>query len=559
LPVGVLSVQARLRKAARGRAAKAAVISVAGTGVLAFLVGGASPAPARGLRGRLPIRTSPNLCFPGTGSYGWCGDGGKATAAKLAGPRDVGPIATGGFFVADTGNQVIRRVDRFGYITTVAGTGDAGYSGDGGLAIDAELDEPTGVSAIADGGFVIADRSNSVIRRVFGDGRIETIAGVGKAGFSGDGDPASKAELNLPRKVVPVGNGTYLIADTGNERIRRISQAGTISTVAGTGTAGFSGDGGLATAAELNAPTDVAPTGDGGFLIADRGNSVVRLVSPDGKISTVAGGGGSADRPESATSVLLNQPISVASTGDGRFVVAEAGMIRRVLPNGDITVVAGKGLPGFTFADIAEATDMGLSYPTAIAAPGDGSFLVSDSGNDRIRRLSPSGQLATKAGSDRPQFDPANARGLVAGDQGLGFPHVPAAPPAGANAASPVREHGEFRPATPLQESPRYPASCKAYKPQGNVFTIEPPPAATLHGRKSKRFGVKFTISADASMRMALRNGAGAIRSPARRFRAGYHRKLRLARRVPRGTYVLSLEAHVGNQMRCVRRSVVIR
>jgi hypothetical protein len=494
----------------------------------------------------LPTRQSPNLCLPGTGSYGWCGDGRDGTRAKLAGPRDVSPLTTGGFLVADTGNQVIRRVDKFGRIATVAGIGDPGYTGDGGLAINAQLDEPTGVAAVADGGFVVADRSNSVIRRVDGEGRISTIAGVGKAGFSGDDGRAKDAALNLPRTVTPVGNGTYLIADTGNHRIRRISQAGTISTVAGTGVAGYSGDGGAATEARLDTPTDVERTGDGGFLIADRENDLVRHVSPDGRITTVAGipPGGPVGPPEAATSIALNQPISVAPAGDGGFVVAEAGHIRRVFPDGTTQVVAGVGRPGYSARRTGVATAMGLAYPTAIAAPGDGSFLIADAGNDRIRRLSPSGEMATKAGSDLPLHDPGNVRGLIAGGGATVAPTSRAS----------LLEIDRMEPTRPGR-------SCRDYKPPANVFGMWRYTDRRVRGRQRRRFGVKFVISAPAHVTMTVRRGRRVFPGPTRRFGARSRpQKIRLRRRLRRGHYKVELLAQFRHgARRCAVRQAIIR
>src|SRR5207248_223189 len=142
----------------------------------------------------------------------------------------------------------------------------------------AQLSNPFGVATTADGGFLIADQSNS-IRRVSPAGTITTVAGSGTSGFSGDGGPATAAQLNAPSGVAATADGGFLIADFNNNRIRRVSSAGTITTVAGSGTSGFSGDGGPATAAQLNFPRGVAATADGGFVIADTGNSRIRHVS----------------------------------------------------------------------------------------------------------------------------------------------------------------------------------------------------------------------------------------------------------------------------------------
>ena len=165
-----------------------------------------------------------------------------------------------------------------GVITRVAGTGTAGNSGDDGPATEAELNGPFGVAVTADGGFLIADQGNSVVRKVSPAGVITRVAGTGTFGNSGDDGTATAAELFGPAGVAVSADGGFLIADSGNNVVRKVSSAGVITRVAGTGTQGNSGDDGTATAAELNSPTGVAETADGGFLIADNGNSVVRKV-----------------------------------------------------------------------------------------------------------------------------------------------------------------------------------------------------------------------------------------------------------------------------------------
>src|SRR5882757_8827649 len=171
---------------------------------------------------------------------------------------------------------------------TVAGVLLSGSSGDGGLAINARLSLPWGVAATSDGGFLIADRANNRIRRVTPDGVISTVAGTGAPGYNSDGIAATSAQLNAPEAVDPTADGGFLIADSTNNRIRKVSANGTISTVAGTGTPGFNGDGIPAGTAQVNGPSDVEATPDGGFLIADYANHRVRKVSAGGTISTIA-------------------------------------------------------------------------------------------------------------------------------------------------------------------------------------------------------------------------------------------------------------------------------
>jgi uncharacterized protein (TIGR03437 family) len=186
----------------------------------------------------------------------------------------------GDVFVGDAGNNRIRKLPRAGTISTVAGNGAAGFSGDGGPATSATLYSPDGVAVDAGGDIFIADPLNNRIRKVTPAGTISTLAGSGTAGFNGDGGPATSAELNSPEGVAVDGAGDVFIADTHNLRIRKVTPAGTISTVAGSGTQGFSGDGGPATSAELNYPSGIAVDGSGNLFIADSGNQRIRKLTP---------------------------------------------------------------------------------------------------------------------------------------------------------------------------------------------------------------------------------------------------------------------------------------
>ncbi len=323
----------------------------------------------------------------GVGTAAFDGDGGPATAAHLFGATSIASTPDGGFLIADNGNNRIRKV-LGGVITTVAGSGVGGFSGDGGPATSAKLSAPNDVAPTPDGGFLIADLVNARIRKVL-NGQITTVAGTGTVGFSGDGGPATAAKLSGPADVAPTPDGGFLIADSSNNRIRKVSADGTITTVAGDGTSGFAGDGGAATAAELSHPTGVSPTSDGGFLIADQFNNRIRKVL-NGQITTVAGTGGLGFAGDNgpATSATIFGPTSVTSTGDGGFLIADHGnhRIRKVL-NGQITTVAGTGSPGGFSGDGGPATAAKLSAPTATAVAPDGGFLIADAGNSLIRRV----------------------------------------------------------------------------------------------------------------------------------------------------------------------------
>jgi len=312
----------------------------------------------------------------GTGVHGHDGDGGPATSAAIDHPRGIAVLPDGGFVFAAPFLPTVRRVGSDGRITTVAGTGAAGFSGDGGSATSAQLNLVHGVALLPDGSMVLADTSNNRIRRVSPNGTITTVAGTGTFGFSGDGGPATAAQIAAPRGIATLPDGTILLPDSGNHRVRRISPTGVITTVAGTGTPGFSGDGGSALAAQLNFPFSVSPLASGGFLIADTGNSRIRRVAADGTITTVA--------------AELASPHAVAALPDGGFLAADTNSNRvvRVSANGTMTTVAGTGAAGFS-GDGGPAALAALNLPKALAVlPDLSGFFVGDSANNRVRLVS---------------------------------------------------------------------------------------------------------------------------------------------------------------------------
>ena len=260
----------------------------------------------------------------GTGSAGGSGDGGPATAARLSSPAAVCVDAGGALYIADRDNHTVRRVYR-GLITTVAGTGTAGYAGDGGPATSARLWAPTGVAVDRSGTLYIADRDNHRVRRVVGS-VITTVAGNGAPGFSGDGGPATSARLWSPAGVYVDRNGTLYIADRDNQRLRRVAN-GLITTTAGNGEAAYAGDGGPAAAASLAYPTAVWGDSQGGLLVADRYNQRLRLVQPDGTMATFAGTGlfGSSGDGGPARSGQLANPTGVAVDSTGQVWIADSG------------------------------------------------------------------------------------------------------------------------------------------------------------------------------------------------------------------------------------------
>ena len=283
----------------------------------------------------------------GNGTYGFSGDNGAATGAQLASPKGLAVDSAGNLFIADTGNQCIRKVTN-GVITTVAGNGTYGFSGDNGPAANAGLSTPYGVAVDSAGSLYIADTNNNRIRKVT-DGVIGTVAGNGTYGFGGDNGAATSAELRSPQGLAVDSAGNLFIADAGNQRIRKVS-GGTIATVAGNGivnggTSNFSGDGGPATSAQLWNPLGVAVDSAGNLYIADTGNQRIRKVS-GGVITTVAGTGGSGFSGDAgpATSAELWTPDGVAVDTAGSLYIADDGNGRiRKVSGGVIATLAGGG------------------------------------------------------------------------------------------------------------------------------------------------------------------------------------------------------------------------
>ena len=333
----------------------------------------------------------------GTGVNGHSGDGGPATSAQLFFPSYVAIDASGNLYITEYGR--IRKVSAGGTITTVAGTGVDGYSGDGGPAIKAALYSARGIAVDRSGNLYIAELGNRV-RRVSADGTITTVAGTGRRGYSGDGGPAINAMLNQPNGLAVDGSGNLYIADLDNH-VRRVSAAGIITTVAGAGGSGYSGDGGPAITAQLNYPAAVAADGFGNLYIADYDNHRIRKVSPGGIISSVAGGGTGGDGGPAIKARLAN-PSAVAVDGSGNLYIADAGSwrIRKVSTDGIITTIAGIGIRGFS-DDGIPATGARLLYPIGVAVDAPGSIYILEfeshyaGGSTLVRKVAPDGLLST--------------------------------------------------------------------------------------------------------------------------------------------------------------------
>ena len=340
----------------------------------------------------------------GVGEMGYSGDGGPAVKARLSYPNDVAVDGAGNLYIADSGNNRVRRVDASGIITTVAGSGEEDYIGDGGPAVEARLKGPEGVALDGSGNIYIAETLSHRVRRVDAAGTITTIAGIGESGYGGDGGPANQAQLYRPKDVTADSSGNLYIADAYNNRIRRVDTSGIITTVAGSGHRGFSGDGGPAVEAHLNRPFDVVVDGADNLYIADTSNHRIRRVDASGTITTIAGIGSEGlfgdDGP--AVEAELRAPSGVALDDPGNIYIADTYnmRIRRVDSTGIITTVAGSGdtgVGGYS-GDGGPAVEARLDTPFDVAVADDGNLYIADSNNKRIRRVDVSGIITTVAG-----------------------------------------------------------------------------------------------------------------------------------------------------------------
>ena len=359
-----------------------AVLPLAGVGEAAAKPSQQTQQPSGGV-----IRT-----VAGSGTRGFGGDGSSATSAALDQPRAVAVGPDGTVYIADTFNHRVRRVDPGGQVTTLVGTGQAAYSGDGGPSRDATLHWPHGlVVDPAGAALFIADAANHRIRRVdLASGVISTVAGNGNPGFSGDGGPATAAQLQDPKSVWVAPSGELYIADSANERIRRVDRQGVITTIAGNGVPGFAGDGGPAVAAQFDGPRGVAGDSAGNLYVADDNNHRVRRIDAAGVVTTLAGNGTAASAGDGgpARAAQLDHPRGLAVDGGGNVFIAEtmSHRIRMVAPDGSIATAAGCGRSGYG-GDGGPATVARLFEPRGVAVDAAGRLYVADTYNDRIRRV----------------------------------------------------------------------------------------------------------------------------------------------------------------------------
>jgi hypothetical protein len=345
----------------------------------------------------LAIQVNPAMirAVAGTGVAGFSGDGGLATAAQFNTPAGVLADSVGNILIVDRGNHRVRRIDAVtGFVSTVAGTGVGGFNGDNQIASLTQFNFPTGLALDAGNNWLVTEQGNNRLRRVARTTQIvTTIAGTGTAGFNGDNVAATVAQVNVPSGVAVDQAGHIFIADTFNHRVRRVDAVtGEITTVAGNGSAGPLGDGASATAAQLNFPLDVAVDGAGNVLIADSFNNRVRRVDAiTGVITTVAGNGiaGYAGDGAAATAAQLDFPVGIALDADQDILIADGNNHAVRLVNrtsGAIATIAGTGIAGYNGDNQAAATAL-LDSPYRLAVEPSGTVLLTEAGGMRVRRI----------------------------------------------------------------------------------------------------------------------------------------------------------------------------
>jgi len=347
------------------------------------------------------------------------GDGGPALQAQLAGPIGLAFDAAGNLYIADSGNHHVRKVSSNGIISTVAGTGAPGYNGDDQAATQAQLNSPTGVAVDNAGNLYVAEAEGHRVRRVTPAGIISTVAGTGAPGYNGDNGAASQARLANPCAVAVDAAGNVYIADRGNHRIRKVTPAGIITTVAGTGVAGYNGDNRPATQAQLFKPSAVAVDSGGNLYIMDNANARIRKVDSSGVITTAAGTGARGyngdNRP--ATQAQLNlqsEQGGVALDSAGNLYIGESERVRKVTPAGRINTLVGGGSTFLMHGDSGAASQVALSPIGGLAADASGNVHYSEPYLAVVRKVTPENMVLSVAGASHLTGDggPATAAGL---------------------------------------------------------------------------------------------------------------------------------------------------
>ncbi|MHA4846074.1 NHL domain-containing protein [Flavitalea antarctica] len=340
--------------------------------------------------------------FAGSTKPGWTGDGGPASSAEIFYPFNMESDAAGNLYFSEVGNHIIRKVDSRGIISTVVGTSqNAGFAGDGGPATSAKLNNPTGIAVDKNGIIYIADWLNHRIRKTDAAGRITTIAGTGVIGYSGDGGPAINAKLNLDGAVDLAldSRGNLYITQPALFVVRKIDPAGIITTVIGNGTKGYSGDNGNALNAQLSLPNGIAIDKNDNIYVADAGSNTVRKITPAGIITTFAGGAGTGyagdGGPATSAKFQIGSPTGVATDGCGNLYIADYSnhVIRKIDAAGIITTVAGNNVGNVT-GNGGPATAASIWFPANVAVDPANNFYIPDAFNNTIRKVTIAGDAS---------------------------------------------------------------------------------------------------------------------------------------------------------------------
>lgn len=327
------------------------------------------------------------------GSSSFSGDGGPATAAKLYSPTDVFVAPWGDAYIADRWNNRIRKVSSSGIITTIAGNGTTAWGADGVPATTTGISFPRSLCVDGAGNIYFTDEGNRRIRKITPGGLIYNVAGTGNLGHTGDGGPATAADIDMPEFICADAAGNLYFSGV-SQVIRKINTAGIISTFAGNGTGGYSGDGGPATAAQFLAPSGLCADLAGNIYIVDGSSHVIRKVDLAGIISTFAGNGTEAYTGDGgpATNASLAWPEDVCADGGGNIFITDRGnnVVRKVSASGSISTVAGNGTLGLT-GDGGPATAAQLAFPVGICMDISGNLYIADHNASRIRKVAGAG------------------------------------------------------------------------------------------------------------------------------------------------------------------------
>ncbi len=347
------------------------------------------------------------ITYAGTADVGYNGENLKATDTRLDGPAAGVIDASGTLYFTDVNGNRVRKISPAGIVTTIAGTGESGYTADGEKAFTARITQPAGIVVDAAGNVYFSERVNNVVRKVDKVGILTTVAGNATGGFSGNGGPATKAQLQSPGALAIDKEGNLYIADADNNCIRKVSTTGVITMyagngfAAGTGTGGYSGDGGKAILAKLNQPDGLSIDNEGNLLISDCFNHCIRKVDKQGIISTIAGtgnGGYNGDNGK-AKMAMLQYPYGIAVDKKGYIYVADHGnnRIRMIDGNGFITTIAGSGTAGYE-GEGGPAVNALINKPTFVTISAAGDIYIGDNQNGRIRVITYSGSNVIVSG-----------------------------------------------------------------------------------------------------------------------------------------------------------------